>query len=133
MTISELVPSGRIRVQAEIMQEILRDQTVTGLILVTLPEELPATETSESITWLAKENVVAAPIVMANRVLDQLVDPDTPPGPVGEAAQLHRDLWTEQQVWLDRLPPDHLLPYLHGLLTPGEVAARMADEFELIT
>ena len=115
------------------MQEILRDQTVTGLILVTLPEELPATETSESITWLAKENVVAAPIVMANRVLDQLVDPDTPPGPVGEAAQLHRDLWTEQQVWLDRLPPDHLLPYLHGLLTPGEVAARMADEFELIT
>ena len=75
MTISELVPSGRIRVQAEIMQEILHDQTVTGLILVTLPEELPATETSESITWLAKENVVAAPIVMANRVLDQLVRP----------------------------------------------------------
>jgi hypothetical protein len=103
------------------------------MILVTLPEELPATETGETISWLAKEDVVATPTVMANRVLDELTDPDTPPGPVGEAAQLHRALWSEQQEWLDRLPPDHTLPYLHGLFTPGEVAARMADEFELIT
>ena len=133
LTIAELVPSGRIRIQAEIMQEILRDPSVTGMFLVTLPEELPATETSETISWLAKEDVVAPPIVMANRVLDELTDPDTPPGPVGEAARLHRALFFEQQVWLDRLPPDHTLPYLHGLFTPGEVAARIADELELIT
>jgi hypothetical protein len=133
LTIAELVPSGRIRVQPEIMQEILRDPSVTGMLLVTLPEELPATETSETISWLAKEDVVAPPIIMANRILDELTDMDTPPGPVGEAAELHRALWLEQQIWLDRLPPDHTLPYLHGLFTPGEVAARMADEFELIT
>ena len=101
--------------------------------LVTLPEELPTTETAETITWLAKEDVVATPVVIANRVLDELADQGAPPGPVGEAAKLHRALWSEQQVWLDRLPADHLLPYLHGLFTPGEVAARMADEFELIT
>jgi hypothetical protein len=52
---------------------------------------------------------------------------------VGEAAQLHRSLWAEQQIWLERLPPDHTLPYFHGLFTPGEVAARMADELEVIT
>ncbi len=133
VTISELVPTGRIRVQAEVMQGILRDDGTTGMILVTLPEELPATETAETLTWLAKEDLIAAPTIIANRVLDELEDQDTPPGPVGEAAQLHRALWSEQQIWLDRLPPDHRFPYLHGLFTPGEVAARVADEFEVIT
>lgn len=132
VTISELVPSGRIRAQSETMQEILRDPERTGLVVVSLPEELPVTETEETLLWLAKEDVVAPPVVVANRVLSELADPGTPPGPVGEAATLHRALWAEQQTWLERLPPDHSLPYLHGLLTPGEVAARMADEFELI-
>ncbi|MGH8871773.1 MAG: ArsA family ATPase [Acidimicrobiia bacterium] len=133
VTISELVPSGRIRNQAETMQEILRDPDLTELVVVCIPEELPVTETEETLRWLAKEDVVAKPRVVANRVLARLTDPDTPPGPVGEAAKLHRALWAEQQIWLNRLPPDHTLPYLHGLFTPGEVAARMADEFELIT
>ena len=132
ITISELVPSGRIRAQSETMQEILRDPEATGVVLVTLPEELPVTETEETLLWLTKEDVVAPPVVVANRVLSELTDPGTPPGPLGEAATLHRSLWAEQQIWLERLPPDHILPYLHGLLTPGEVAARMADEFELI-
>jgi len=133
LTISELVPSGRIRTQAETMKDMLGDPELTALVLVGLPEELPVTETEETLDWLAKEDVVAPPTVIANRVLDELTDRDTPPGPVGEAAQLHRSLWAEQQVWLERLPPDHTLPYFHGLFTPGEVAARMADELEVIT
>lgn len=133
VTISELVPSGRIRTQAETMQEMLRDPTLTEMVVVSLPEELPVTETEETLAWLATEDLVSPPTVIANRVLDELTDPDTPPGPVGEAAQLHRSLWEEQQIWLNRLPPDHRLPYLHGVFTPGEVAARMADEFEMIT
>ena len=133
VTISELVPSGRIRTQAETMQEMLRDPALTQMVVVSLPEELPVTETEETLGWLAKEDLVSSPTVIANRVLDELTDPDTPPGPVGEAAQLHRSLWAEQQIWLKRLPPDHRLPYLHGVFTPGEVAARMADEFEMIT
>lgn len=131
VTISELVPSGRIRVQAEVMREILHDATLTSLVMVCLPEELPVTETEETLDWLDKEDLVASPTIVANRVLDELIDPDTPPGPVGEAATLHRSLWDEQQVWLKRLPPTQTLPYLHGLFTPGEVAARIADEFEM--
>jgi anion-transporting ArsA/GET3 family ATPase len=133
LTISELVPTGRIRTQAETMQDMLRDPSLTELVVISLPEELPVTETEETLAWLAKEDLVSSPTVIANRVLDELTDPDTPPGPVGEAAQLHRSLWEEQQIWLKRLPPDHRLPYLHGVFTPGEVAARMADEFEMIT
>ncbi|MGH8915544.1 MAG: ArsA-related P-loop ATPase [Acidimicrobiia bacterium] len=132
VTISELVPTGRIRIQAEVMQETLRDPVLTELLLLTLPEELPVTETEDTLRWLQKEDVVAPPTLIANRVLDQLTDPETPPGPVGEAAELHRSLWREQQLWLRELPPDHTLPYMHGLFTPGEVAARMADEFETI-
>jgi anion-transporting ArsA/GET3 family ATPase len=131
VTISELVPSGRIRVQAEVMKEILHDPTLTQLIMVYLAEELPVTETEETLTWLAKEDLVSPPTVVANRVLDELTDPDTPPGPVGDAARLHRSLWAEQQEWLERLAPTQTLPYLHGLFTPGEVAARIADEFEM--
>jgi len=133
LTISELVPTGRIRTQAETMQEMLRDPALTQMVVVSLPEELPVTETEEVLAWLSKEDLVTTPTVIANRVLDELTDDGTPPGPVGEAAQLHRSLWAEQQIWLDRLSPDHTLPYLHGVFTPGEVAARMADEFELIT
>jgi anion-transporting ArsA/GET3 family ATPase len=131
VTISELVPSGRIRVQAEVMREILHDPSLTELVMVYLPEELPVTETEETLTWLGKEDLVAPPTVVANRVLDELTDPESPPGPVGDAARLHRSLWSEQQEWLERLPPTQALPYLHGLFTPGEVAARIADEFEM--
>jgi anion-transporting ArsA/GET3 family ATPase len=130
VTIAELVPTGRIRTQADFMSETLKNPDVTALILVSLPEELPVTETEETLSWLAKEEVVSKPTVVANRVLDELTDPGTPPGPVGEAAELHRSLWREQQHWLERLPPDVSLPYLHGLFTPGEVAAHIADEFE---
>jgi anion-transporting ArsA/GET3 family ATPase len=133
VTISELVPTGRIRNQAEFMKDTLRDTDLTELVVISLPEELPVTETEETLRWLAKHDVVGRITVITNRVLDELTDPATPPGPVGEAAELHRSLWREQQQWLERLRPDHSLPYLHGLFTPGEVAARMADEFEAIT
>ena len=132
VTISELVPTGRVRTQADFMSETLKDPGLTELVLLCVPEELPVTETEETMRWLAKEDVVTKPTVIANRVLEELTDHDTPPGPVGEAADLHRSWWREQQQWLDRLPPDHSLPYLYGLFTPGEVAAHMADELETI-
>jgi anion-transporting ArsA/GET3 family ATPase len=133
VTISELVPGGRVRAQADMMRDLLADPDTTELALVTLPEELPVTETEETLQWLDVEKVVAARTLIGNRVLPELTDTDTPKGPVGEAAQLHRSLWGEQQEWLERLPPDHTLPYLFGVITPGEVAARMCDEFEAIT
>jgi anion-transporting ArsA/GET3 family ATPase len=132
-TIAELVPGGKVRAQADMMRVFLADAATTEMVLVTIPEELPTTETLETLEWLESEKVVSTPKLIANRILEELRDPSTPPGPLGEAAQLHRALWSEQQEWLERLPPEHKLPYLFGVFTPGEVAARICDEFEAIT
>lgn len=132
-SIAELVPTGRIRAQADRMEAVLANAL---LLLVTTPEELPVTEIEETLAWIEKQRRAEGPpampttMVMANRALDALADETTPPGPVGEAARLHRSLHDEQLRWLSRLRPERTLPYLFGLLTPGEVAARLSDSLE---
>ena len=128
-TISELVPSGRVRHQADWMSELLTGPE-TEMVMITLPEELPTVETEETLAALAAESLVAKPRVVANRVLPRLETDAHGTGAVAAAASLHRALYRSQQEWLKRLPPDRTLPYLFGLLTPGEVAARMADAWE---
>lgn len=131
LTISELVPTGRVKGQAERMRETLANPGKTQLVVVTLPEELPVTETVETLAWLEGQQVVSPPAIVANRVLSELGDGSEGEGAVAEAARLHRSLWAEQQVWLRSLPSHHRLPYLFGLFTPGEVAAHLSDELEL--
>ena len=128
-TIAELVPSGRVRQQAEWMSQLLSRKT-TELVLVTLAEELPTVETQETMALLASENLVAPPTIVTNRVLPRLESEAKGTGLAAEAATLHRSLYRGQQEWLKRLPPGRQLPYLFGLLTPGEVAARLADTWE---
>lgn len=130
VSIAELVPTGRIRSQSAWMGEILRDPELTELVLVTLPEELPTTETLETMSWLDRESLIGEPTVIANRVLDELTDDSDPPGMPGDMADLHRAIWAEQQQWLEKLPTVLQVPYMFGLFTPGEVAARMSDELE---
>ena len=132
LSISELVPTGRIRQQSEWMQEALRNSDDTSLMIVNMPEELPTTETLQTIHWLDAEQLVAKPIVVTNRVLPQINDIDSPGGVIGEMALLHRSLWSEQQQWLGQIDDDLRLPYMFGLFTPGEVAARMSDELEAL-
>lgn len=132
-SISELVPTGRIRAQSEWMTATLADPDLTQLALVTLPEELPSTETSETMRWLEDNPIVSPPLVITNRVLPELKDKSSPEGVVGEIADLHRSLWSEQQHWLAQVPPNLTLPYMFGLFTPGEVAAHMSDELETLT
>jgi len=129
-TIKELVPSGRVQAQSEQMAAMLADHATTELVLMTLPEELPVAETREALTWLEKEKVAIGTTLVANRVLDELDSKATAAGPVGEAAVLHRRLHDEQRHWLERFPTDIQLPYLFGILTPGEVAAHISDELE---
>lgn len=131
-SISELVTTGRIRAQADWMAGTLADPERTALILVNLPEELPTTETLETIDWVAKTEVVGAPTVIANRVLDELEAKVPASGVVTEMAALHTSLWAEQQKWLERLPADLTLPYMFGLFTPTEVAAHVSDELEAL-
>lgn len=133
VSIAELVPTGRIRGQSAWMGELLADPEVTGFLMVTLPEELPTTETIETMEWLKGERVIPDPKIVANRVLPEVQDETRPAGIPGEMVELHRSLWREQQSWLDRLPPDMRVPFLFGLFTPGEVAARMSDELEALT
>ncbi len=132
-SISELVPTGRIRAQSEWMTATLADADMTQLAIVTLPEELPSTETLETMRWLEDEHIVPPPVVITNRALPELEDKSSPDGVVGEIANLHRSLWSEQQHWLAQVPPDLTLPYMFGLFTPGEVAAHMSDELETLT
>ncbi len=133
ISIAELVPTGRIRAQSAWMGETLSDPNATELLLVTLPEELPTTETVETMNWLEREEVVPPPRIVANRVLPAIKGSASPPGIPGEMVGLHRSLWKEQQTWLEKLPADLSIPFLFGLFTPGEVAARMSDELEALT
>jgi hypothetical protein len=47
-------------------------------------------------------------------------------------ADLHEKLWTEQQTWLEKLPPDLTIPLLFGVFTPGEIAAHISDDLEAL-
>jgi len=126
-TIADLVPAGRVRAQAEWMAEILMEPEASRLVMVTLPEELPTIESEETLAYLAEEKLVGSHMIAANRVLPRLESEAVGSGVAAEAAALHRSVYQGQQSWLERLPPDVTLPFLFGLLTPGEVAARLSD------
>ncbi|MGH8927533.1 MAG: ArsA family ATPase, partial [Acidimicrobiia bacterium] len=109
-TIGELVPSGRVRQQAEWMGRLLKGRD-TVLMMVTLPEELPTIETEETLAMLASQDLISTPTVVSNRVLPRL-DTDAQGGGVAaDAAALHRSLYRNQQEWIKRLPPSRKLPY----------------------
>lgn len=135
-TIQALVPAGRVERQASWMRGILEDPAQTGLLMATLAEELPVTETLEALDALEAEALVPPPELVVNRLLPALEVPGAVlekarPGPSREAARLHLGLRASQQRWLDRLPPAAgRLPYLFGVFTPAEVAARLADLWE---
>jgi anion-transporting ArsA/GET3 family ATPase len=72
--IADLVQVGLVRDQTQWMIDILHDDTVTGLVVVTTPEEMPVTETIELLERLDRESGVAVAAVVANRVLPALFD-----------------------------------------------------------
>lgn len=128
-SITELVTGGRIAEQAAWMSDVLRsDDTV--LRLVTLPEELPMSETAEMLDWLAANPVVSHVETVANRVLPILELVKIPGGRVGDAARLQLELQAEQQTWLERHPSDRTLPFLFGVASSEAVATHLADEME---
>ncbi len=48
ISITELVPAGRVREQAEWMRQTLTDDQATAVMMITLAEELPTAETTET-------------------------------------------------------------------------------------
>jgi anion-transporting ArsA/GET3 family ATPase len=136
VAIASMVPTGAIQSQAAAMARSLADNKATGLVLVTTADELPVSETSEALIRLVDEPVIDLVGLIVNRVLPELAVPAATvagleAGAYRDAATLHTSLNRSQTAWIGKLPPMTTeLPYLFGMLTPGEVAARLADELD---
>ena len=72
--IRELVKVGLVRDQTEWMLDILQDPAVTGVAIVTTPEEMPVTETLVLLARMEPETGVKPSLLVANRVLPQRFD-----------------------------------------------------------
>jgi anion-transporting ArsA/GET3 family ATPase len=69
MTIREMAQVGMVRDQTDWMLKVLHDTSITGVAVVTTPEEMPVTETLALLERLESETGVAPTMLIANRVL----------------------------------------------------------------
>jgi anion-transporting ArsA/GET3 family ATPase len=72
VAINDLVKVGLVRSQTDWMIEILTDAETTGVVVVTVPEEMPVSETLELIDRLQGETHIDVASVVVNRVLPEL-------------------------------------------------------------
>jgi len=72
VAISELVRVGLVRSQTDWMIDILTDPATTGVVVVTVPEEMPVSETLELLDKLRDETDIDVASVVVNRVLPEL-------------------------------------------------------------
>jgi anion-transporting ArsA/GET3 family ATPase len=70
--IQDLVHVGPVRNQTDWMVELLSDDTLTALNVVTAPEEMPVNETIELVARAREELDVPLGMVIVNRVLPEL-------------------------------------------------------------
>jgi hypothetical protein len=141
-----LAPPGPLRSDAQWMRDWLLDRRKTALALVTLPEELPVTETVELDGQLRAQVGLAPAMLLVNAMpshrfsaeesalLPELVSAAAPAGPAAQAALLHaaRSQLAERELARARrlLPlPTFLLPLLPspawGLGEVTRIAAAM--------
>jgi len=66
-TFADIAAGGPIRKQAEKVWELLRDPARCAIVAVTLPSELPVTETIELDTWMQEMLGRGLDLVVANR------------------------------------------------------------------
>lgn len=67
--IRELVQVGMVREQTDWMVELLDDSGITGLVVVTTPEEMPVVETLDLVQRVRSTTSVDVAAVIVNRVL----------------------------------------------------------------
>jgi len=70
--IDELVKVGPIHDQTGWMLDVLVDPAITGLVIVTTPEEMPVNETIELVARVRNETDVDVAAIVVNRVLPEL-------------------------------------------------------------
>lgn len=68
-TIREMAQVGMVREQTDWMLDVLHDTSITGVAVVTTPEEMPVSETLALLERLERETGVAPTTLIANRVL----------------------------------------------------------------
>jgi anion-transporting ArsA/GET3 family ATPase len=154
--IDELVRVGPVHDQTGWMLDVLGDPAVTGLVVVTTPEEMPVNETIELVARVRAETNVDVAAIVVNRVLPELFSrtdeevferlrqpaaakalsgaADGPVDTVFEAARLAVTLRRTRAGHLERLrhavPADIPLLFLPYLFTRGHglrTTAQTAD------
>jgi anion-transporting ArsA/GET3 family ATPase len=147
--ISEVAPPGLLRRDADRAIQLFRDPHATAVVLVTLPEEMPVTETLELSAALRGELGLPIARVVVNAVLPALFSPSErgaleglapfTPAHVGDAAVLagraraiRERVQTESIERLRRgLPlPTTLLPMLLGDAMRPAAIRKLADHLD---
>lgn len=138
-SMAELIPTGPLAQQTEWLTEVLAAST-TEIVLVTLPEELPVTETGELLDRIGSETETAVSMLVSNRTPRRigaagLAEADGLRGSslaVAPVAELAASRAGAAAVQLDRLA-DYGLPMIEvaeqqGAAVAAVVAAFVASE-----
>jgi anion-transporting ArsA/GET3 family ATPase len=70
--INEMLQVGLVRDQTRWMVDLMEDPVITGLVIVTTPEEMPVNETIELAARLDADTHVPLAAIVVNRVLPEL-------------------------------------------------------------
>lgn len=76
-TILKAVEKGPMATDVREMQDLLRDDGVTGIAVVTLPEELPVNEAAELLDQLDRIGLARGRFLFINRIIPEFFDPRT--------------------------------------------------------
>ena len=72
VAINDLVKVGLVRHQTDWMIDMLTDPDQTAVVVVTVPEEMPVSETLELVDRLGEETDIEVASIVVNRVLPEL-------------------------------------------------------------
>ena len=96
--IREAVPDGPLTRDAAKVEELLQDPRRTAVALVTLAEEMPATEASELYTQLTRELRMHVPVTIVNQLYPDLFDEGSPENAVLDAVTCSDDAGSSDDV-----------------------------------
>lgn len=88
--IADVAPTGLLRREADAALELFRDPSRSGVVMVTLPEEMPVAETIELESKLRNELDLPVSLLVVNQLLPRLFDRDDAV-PLAAAAAAHGD------------------------------------------
>ncbi|NND85716.1 MAG: hypothetical protein HKN46_11260 [Acidimicrobiia bacterium] len=128
LVIGDLVTSGRVAEQAGKLLADLRDSSTVHL--VSLAEELPVTETLESLASLVDLPTPVGDVILNRLMTDAPAAAAHHPTVVHDAMALHSGLHAAHVRWQSELPEGPTLPLLFGATDPRLVSRLLAEALE---